>query len=95
MRFGEEGFWFKGKKRNCVSLGADILCILLYLKRNESYQKNIVILYLTIFHEQALILSTVYEMIANEMRSAELAIVVSYPKNASGIIVLLKTMKKY
>ena len=29
------------------------------------------------------------------MRSAELAIVISYPTSASGIIVLLKTPKKY
>ena len=31
-----------------------------------------------------------YEMIANEARSAELAIIISYPTSASGIIVLLK-----
>ena len=29
------------------------------------------------------------------MRSAELAIIISYPTSASGIIVLLKTPKKY
>ena len=32
---------------------------------------------------------------ANEARSAELAIIISYPTSASGIIVLLKTIKKY
>ena len=34
-------------------------------------------------------------MIANEARSAELAIIISYPTSASGIIVLLKTPPKY
>ena len=34
-------------------------------------------------------------MIANEARSAELAKIISYPKRASGIIVLLKTSTKY
>ena len=33
--------------------------------------------------------------IANEVRSAELAIIISYPTSASGIIVLLKTPTKY
>ena len=33
--------------------------------------------------------------IANEARSAELAIVISYPTSARGIIVLLKTSPKY
>ena len=32
---------------------------------------------------------------ANEARTAELAIIVSYPTSASGIIVLLKTAPKY
>ena len=32
---------------------------------------------------------------ANEARSAELAIIISYPTSASGIIVLLKTPQKY
>ena len=32
---------------------------------------------------------------ANEVRSAELAIIISYPTRASGIIVLLKTPTKY
>ena len=32
---------------------------------------------------------------ANEARSAELAIIISYPTSASGIIVLLKTPPKY
>ena len=32
---------------------------------------------------------------ANEARTAELAIIVSYPTSASGIIVLLKTPTKY
>ena len=32
---------------------------------------------------------------ANETRSAELAIIVSYPTSASGIIVLLKTCTEY
>ena len=36
-----------------------------------------------------------YEMIANEARSTELAIIISYPTSASGIIVLLKTPPKY
>ena len=37
-----------------------------------------------------------YEMVvANEARSAELTVIVSYPTSASGIIVLLKTPKKY
>ena len=37
-----------------------------------------------------------YEMLAaNETRSAELAIIISYPTSASGIIVLLKTPTKY
>ena len=37
-----------------------------------------------------------YEMVvANEARSAELAIIISYPTSASGIIVLLKTPTKY
>ena len=37
-----------------------------------------------------------YEMvIANETRSAELAIIISYPTSASGIIVLLKSPTKY
>ena len=31
----------------------------------------------------------------NEVRSAELAIIISYPTSASGIIVLLKTCTKY
>ena len=35
-----------------------------------------------------------YEMIANEARSAELAISISYSTSASGIIVLLKTPTK-
>ena len=34
-------------------------------------------------------------VIANEVRSAELAIIISYPTSASGIIVLLKTPTKY
>ena len=33
-------------------------------------------------------------VIANEVRSAELAITISYPTSASGIIVLLKTLKR-
>ena len=33
--------------------------------------------------------------IANEVRSAELAIIILYPTSASGIIVLLKTPTKY
>ena len=33
--------------------------------------------------------------IANEARSSELAIIISYPTSASGIIVLLKTPTKY
>ena len=32
---------------------------------------------------------------ANEERSAELAIIISYPTSANGIIVLLKTPPKY
>ena len=37
-----------------------------------------------------------YEMvIANETRSAELGIIISYPTSASGVIVLLKTVKEY
>ena len=37
-----------------------------------------------------------YEMVvANEARSAELAIIISYPTSTSGIIVLLKTPTKY
>ena len=37
-----------------------------------------------------------YEMIdSNEARSAELAMIISYPTSASGIIVLLKTIPKY
>ena len=37
-----------------------------------------------------------YEMVvANEARSAELAIIISYPTSASGIVVLLKTPTKY
>ena len=35
-----------------------------------------------------------HEIIANEARSAELAIIISYPTNASGRIVLLKTRLK-
>ena len=35
-----------------------------------------------------------YEMVANEARSADLAITISYPISASGIIVLLKTPKR-
>ena len=34
-------------------------------------------------------------IISNEARTAELAIIISYPTNASGIIVLLKTPPKY
>ena len=34
-------------------------------------------------------------MIANEARSAELVIIISYPTSASRIIVLLKTPQKY
>ena len=34
-------------------------------------------------------------VIANETRSAELAIIISYPTSASGVIVLLKTPKEY
>ena len=34
-------------------------------------------------------------VIANEARSAELAIIISYPRSASGIIVLLKMPPKY
>ena len=34
-------------------------------------------------------------LIANEAHSAELAIIISYPTSASGIIVLLKTAPKY
>ena len=34
-------------------------------------------------------------VVANEARSAELAIIISYPTSASGIIVLLKTPTKY
>ena len=33
--------------------------------------------------------------IANEARSDELAIIISYPTRANGIIVLLKTLTKY
>ena len=33
--------------------------------------------------------------IVNEVRSAELAIIIPYPTSASGIIVLLKTLTKY
>ena len=37
-----------------------------------------------------------FEMVgANEARSTELAIIISYPISASGIIVLLKTPTKY
>ena len=37
-----------------------------------------------------------YEMVvANEARSAEFTIIISYPTSASGIIVLLKTPTKY
>ena len=37
-----------------------------------------------------------YEMVvANEARSAELAIIISYPTSTSGIIVLLKMPTKY
>ena len=37
-----------------------------------------------------------YEMVdGNEVRNAELAIIISYPTSASGIIVLLKTPTKY
>ena len=36
-----------------------------------------------------------YKMIADEARSAELAIIISYPASASGKIVLLKTRTKY
>ena len=35
-----------------------------------------------------------YEMIAKEAGSAELAMIISYPTSASGIIVLLKTRLK-
>ena len=34
-------------------------------------------------------------VVANEARSAELAIIISYPTSTSGIIVLLKTPTKY
>ena len=34
-------------------------------------------------------------VVSNDARSAELAIVISYPTSASGIIVLLKTLTKY
>ena len=55
----------------------------LYLKNelDESYMK--------------LINNNYYSMIANEAHSAELAIIISYPTSASGIIVLLKTPPKY
>ena len=33
--------------------------------------------------------------IANQARSVELAIIISYPTSASGVIVLLKTLTKY
>ena len=36
-----------------------------------------------------------YEMIDSQRASAELAIIISYPTSASGIIVLLKTPPKY
>ena len=36
-----------------------------------------------------------YEMIANEARSAESTIIISYPTTASGIIGLLKTPPRY
>ena len=37
-----------------------------------------------------------YQMVdGNEVRNAELAIIISYPTSASGIIVLLKTSTKY
>ena len=36
-----------------------------------------------------------YEMIANEARGAELATIISYLASVSGIIILLKTVKKY
>ena len=32
---------------------------------------------------------------ANEARSAELAVIISYPTSARGLIVLLKTLTKY
>ena len=35
------------------------------------------------------------DMIANEVLSTELAIIIPYPSSVSGIIVLLKTIKKY
>ena len=39
-----------------------------------------------------------YEMIfneTNEARSAELAVIISYPTSTSGIVILLKIIKKY
>ena len=36
-----------------------------------------------------------YDMIANEARSAQLAIIISYATSASGIVVLLKTIRIY
>ena len=37
-----------------------------------------------------------YEMIANEARSTDLAIIISYPTSVSGLVVFIKkTFKKY
>ena len=37
----------------------------------------------------------IWDVVTDEARSAELAIIISYPTSASGIIVLLKTRTKY
>ena len=47
---------------------------------------------LQLFHECALDMRW---QIANEARNAELAIIISYPTSANGIIVLSKTLTKY
>ena len=57
-------------------------------------RRIIVNIYLTIIPRGRVLFE--YEMIiANEARSAELAIIISYPTSPSGIIALLKTTTKF
>ena len=56
-------------------------------------RKNTGVDYLTIIHHKRAL--DMRSQIAKEVRSAELAIITSYPTSVSGIIVLLKTTKKY
>ena len=51
-----------------------------------------VYLAIILFHECALDMRW---QIANRARSVELAIIISYPTSASGVIILLKTLTKY